>query len=170
MIERLSQPLVESGELSRVVDSALTDPGFTKLADQVIESDAAGRLVGRVIESPLLDEAVARLLESEDLWLLVDEIARSPAVTEAIGKQGMSFADQVAGSVRTRSRGADDRLELAVRGLVRRRKPKPEQDAMTDVHEPVGEETRRGARRRRARGRGARRQERGPPRRAGAGA
>ena len=82
--------------------------------------------MARLIDSPLLDEAVGRLLESEELWLLVDEIAASPAVTEAISKQSMSFADQVAGAVRTRSLNADDRLEGAVRGLVtRRRRPPP---------------------------------------------
>jgi hypothetical protein len=89
----------------------------------VIESQAAERLVGRVIEGPLLDEAVARLLESEDLWLFIDVIARSPAVTDAISTQGLGFADQVAGVVRTRSLKADNRLETAVRGLVRRRRP-----------------------------------------------
>jgi hypothetical protein len=55
-------------------------------------------------------------------------IARSPAVTDAIGRQSLGLADQVAGVVRDRSRGADDRLETAVRGLVRRRgrgPPKP---------------------------------------------
>jgi hypothetical protein len=115
VIERISEPLVASGELDRIVDSVLSSP-------------AAERMVVRLIDSPLLDEAVARLLESEELWLLVDEIARSPAVTEAISKQGISFADQVAGAVRTRSLNADDRLELAVRGLVtRRRKPRQAQ-------------------------------------------
>jgi hypothetical protein len=109
VIERISEPLVATGELDRIVDAVLASP-------------AAERVVARFIDSPLVDEAVARLLESEDLWLLVDEIARSPAVTEAIGKQSISFADQVAGAVRARSLNADERLEVAVRGLVARRK------------------------------------------------
>jgi hypothetical protein len=125
VVERLSSPMVEDGELSRIVDSVLASPEFARVADQVIDSAAAERLVARVIDSPLLDAAVARLLESEDLWLLVDVIAGSPAVTEAIGRQSISFADQVAGAVRTRSRSADERLELAVRGLVRRGRRAP---------------------------------------------
>jgi len=112
VIERISEPLVASGELDRIADAVLASP-------------AAERMVARLIDSPLLDEAVARLLESEELWLLVDEIARSPAVTEAIGQQSIGFADQVAGAVRARSLNADDRLELAVRGLVTRRRRKP---------------------------------------------
>jgi hypothetical protein len=106
-------------------DALLRSEFLDELADRVLDSPAAERLVARVIEGPLFDKAVARLLESEDLWILVDEIARSPAVTEAIGRQGASFADQFAGAVRDRSLNADERLEVAVRGLMRRRRRRP---------------------------------------------
>lgn len=122
VIGRIAEPFVASGELDRLVDRALDSPAIDRLAQRVLESPAAERLVGRVIEGPLLDEAVQRLLESEDLWLMVDVIAQSPAVTEAIGRQSVGFADQVAGAVRERSAGADDRLELAARRLLRRPK------------------------------------------------
>ena len=56
---------------------------------------------------------------------LVDEIAQSPAVTNAIGRQGLSFADQLAGVMRNRSRTADDQLEHLARRLARR----PSRDA-----------------------------------------
>ena len=46
---------------------------------------------------------------------MVDEIAQSPAVSDAIAHQGMSFADEMAGEVRTRSRRIDDRLARAPR-------------------------------------------------------
>ena len=75
----------------------------------------------RVMESRLLDETVDRLLDSEELWLLVQEIADSPAVTDAIGRQGIGFADQVAGGVRARSRRADAWLERAARRALRRK-------------------------------------------------
>jgi hypothetical protein len=78
-----------------------------------------------VLESRLVDEAVQRVLDGEELWLVVDEIAKSPAVTEAIGRQSLSFADQVAGQVRNRSRSADARLEQAARRVLRRRAAPP---------------------------------------------
>ena len=74
-----------------------------------------------MIDGPLLDTAVERLLESDDLWLLVDEIARSPAVTEAIGRQSISFADQVAGQVRVRTRRVDSELERIARRALGRK-------------------------------------------------
>lgn len=120
VIGRIVDPMVATGELDRLVDRALESPAMERLAGRVIDSEAAERLVARVIEGRLLDQAVARLLESEDLWLLVDVVAQSPAVTEAIGRQGLGFADQVAGAVRQRSLNADDRLEGAARRLLRR--------------------------------------------------
>jgi hypothetical protein len=122
VIERVTAPLVGSGELDRIMESALMSPSVERLADRVIDSPAAERFVERLIDSQLFDRAVVRLLESEELWLLVDEVAQSPSVTDAIGRQGIGFADQVAGAVRVRSRNADERLELAVRRLVRRRR------------------------------------------------
>jgi hypothetical protein len=120
VIGRIAEPFVSSGELDRLVDRALESPAVDRLAARVLESPAAERLMVRVIEGPLVDQAVQRLLESEDLWLMVDVIAQSPAVTEAIGRQSIGFADQVAGALRVRSAGADDRLELAARRLLRR--------------------------------------------------
>jgi hypothetical protein len=132
VIERVAAPLVASGELDRIVEGALSSPSVARLADQVIDSPAAERMVARLIESPLMDEAVARLLESEDLWLLIDEIARSPAVTDAIGRQSVGFADQVAGAVRARSRNADERLEMAIRRLIGRRRAGSPPDIESD--------------------------------------
>lgn len=103
-------------------DALLRSELLEELADRVLDSPAAERLVARVIQGPLFDEAVARLRESDNLWLLIDEIVRSPTVTDAIGRQGVGFAEQFAGAVRDRTANADDRLELAVRGLTRRRR------------------------------------------------
>ena len=85
-----------------------------------LDSPKTTRVVGQMIDSRLLDETVTSLLKSAELWITIDEVARSPAVTDAITQQGRSFADQVAGVVRDRSRTADDRLESAARRLLRR--------------------------------------------------
>jgi hypothetical protein len=104
------------------LDAALASRIAEEAVDRAIASRLAGHAINRVFdEGKLVDDAVVRLLESEDLWLLVDEIARSPAVTEAIARQGVSFADQVAGGMRERSQRADARLERAARRALRRR-------------------------------------------------
>jgi hypothetical protein len=120
VIERAVQPLAEAGLAEEIAVRILEGPELERVVARALDSAATERLVARVIESRAVDEAVARLLESDDLWLLVDQIARSPAVTEAIGQQGVSFADQVAGSVRGRSRAADDRVERVARRFLRR--------------------------------------------------
>ena len=128
----LASALVEEAT-DRVLASPLTEHTVTRAVKEVLATDAlelavqnpdAERLVASLFESHLLDEVVARLLRSDELWLVVDEVARSPAVTDAITQQGFSFADQVAGGVRDRSRSADALVERTTRRLLRRR-PRP---------------------------------------------
>jgi hypothetical protein len=107
--------------VERVAARMLRGPELERVVEAVLESPAMERIVARAIASELFDETVERLLQSEQLWRLVDEIARSPAVTDAITHQGLGFADQVAGGVRTRSRDADAWLERTVQRVLRRR-------------------------------------------------
>jgi hypothetical protein len=118
--ERIVDDALGSPAVERILIGALESPAAERIVDRVVESPAAERLLARVIDSSLVDQAVPLLLESEDLWILVDEVARSPAVLDAVTHQGAGFADQMAGVVRDRSRGADDRLERAARRLLRR--------------------------------------------------
>jgi hypothetical protein len=115
LVEDTAARVLEGEELEHVVQAAL-------------ESPTVERLIATAIESRLLDQAVVRLLESDDLWLIVDEVASSPAVTTAIAQQSVSFADQVAGGVRSRSRSADAWLEQRTRRAFRRR-PAPPPDS-----------------------------------------
>ena len=128
----LASAFVEAAT-DRVLASPLTEHTITLAVKEVLATDAlelavqnpdAERLVASLFESHLLDEVVARLLQSDELWLVVDEVARSPSVTDAITQQGFSFADQVAGEVRDRSRSADALVERTTRRLLRRR-PRP---------------------------------------------
>jgi len=123
---------VAGDAVDRIVDSELPRRAAARaLADGIVEEAAArmldgpelDRVVEAMLESRLLDDAVERLLKSEELWLVVEEVARSPAVTEAITQQGMGFADQVAGGVRSRSRRADEWLERAARRTLRLERP-----------------------------------------------
>ncbi len=116
----LASPLLKGPELERAVQSALDSP-------------AMERLVVRAIESELMTEAVERLLQTDDLWLLVDEIARSPSVAAAVTQQSAGFVDEVAGSVRSRTRSADERLESRVRRIFGRAPRAEPPDEGTDV-------------------------------------
>lgn len=119
--------------LQRVITETIDSPEVERLVTQTVDRADVERFFGRVMDSPLLDVAVtrlidsrlmdlvvARLLESEALWVLIDEVAASPSVTAAISKQGVGFANQVAGATRDRSRTADDRLERLAARLMRR--------------------------------------------------
>jgi hypothetical protein len=110
--------------VDRVLASDLAARAIARALDgplgEALETPAAERMLARVLESRLVDEAVRRVLAGEELWLVVDEVAQSPAVTEAIARQSVSFADQVAGQVRDRSRSADARLERVARRVLRR--------------------------------------------------
>ena len=120
LVEAVARDVVRYAVLERLADEILDDPELERIMATALDSPAMERLVVRVLESRLVDEAVRRVLDGEELWLVVDEIAQSPAVTEAITRQSVSFADQVAGQVRDRSRSADARLERAARRVLRR--------------------------------------------------
>ena len=121
MPRRIADRVLADGIVEQTVARVLESPELERVVAAALDSPATERLMVRVMESRLLDETVDRLLESEELWLLVQEIADSPAVTDAIGRQGLGFADQVAGGVRARSRRADAWLERAARRALRRK-------------------------------------------------
>lgn len=102
--------------------------GLTEILEplfvRALDSAEVDRLIGQMIDSHIVDTAIEHLLEADALWALVDTIAQSPAVTAAISRQGLGFADQMAGEVRQRSLRADDRLEGLARRLARRT-PRP---------------------------------------------
>jgi hypothetical protein len=122
---RVADRLLSEGLVEETTARLLEGEEFEYVVQAALESPTVERLIGSAIESRLLDQAVVRLLDSDDLWLVVDEIASSPAVTSAIAQQSVSFADQVAGGVRSRSRNADAWLEQRARRAFRRRSAPP---------------------------------------------
>jgi hypothetical protein len=115
----LASPLAqEAGE--RIRASSLGADVLEPLLRRTIDSPAAERLSRELVDSRLIKAFLEELPDNDGIWSLVDEIAQSPAVTEAISRQGLSFADQLAGVVRARSRNADDHVERIARRLARR--------------------------------------------------
>lgn len=130
VVDRVLASDLAARAVSRVLEGPLVDAVardlvryavVERLAEGLADDPQLERVLLRVLESRLVDEAVRRVLDGEELWLVVDEVAQSPAVTDAIARQSVSFADQVAGQVRARSRNADARLERAARRVMRRR-------------------------------------------------
>ena len=113
--------VLDSGELERVLTSALDSARLQAGVRGALASDGARQLVDSFFDSGLFDQFMERLAASDALWRLIDEIATSPTVTAALSKQGLGFADQVGDLMRDRSRKADHRAERIADRLTRRR-------------------------------------------------
>jgi hypothetical protein len=136
--------VLDSPELERVMVEVVESRRVQTALEVAISSEAANRLVDSFFDSGMFDRLVERLLESDGLWTLVDEVAQSPAVMAAVSQQGLTFADQVGGQVRDRSRRADDWLERAAGRIIRRNRraaDAPDTAAITDASDIVMPET-----------------------------
>jgi hypothetical protein len=118
---RVADLVLHSGELERVIVMAVESPQVRAALEEVMSSQAAQQMVDIMFDSALFDRVVDRLLASDAMWRLIDDVATSPAVLAAVSQQGLGFADQIGEDVRRRSRRADDWLERAAQGLIRRR-------------------------------------------------
>jgi hypothetical protein len=120
-----------SVEIERALIAVAGNPRIHAMIRRALYSETARDLVDDFFESGLFDRFVDRLLASDGLWRIVDEVAESPSVTAAISGQGLGFADQIGGEVRTRSRHADRWLERKLgRGERGERGAQPESAAM----------------------------------------
>jgi hypothetical protein len=108
--------IASAGEVERVLDS----PRLQDLVDRMLRSQTATDVIDAFFDGPLFDRFVDGLLDAQALWNLVDQVAASPAVTAAVSQQGLSFADQLGGQLRSRSRWADDLVEQVVWRLLGR--------------------------------------------------
>lgn len=112
-----------SDELERALIAVVSSDRVHDMLRRALNSSAAVDLVDDFFDSGLFDHLADRLLASAGLWRLVDEIADSPSVTAAISGQGLSFADQLGGELRSRSRRADARLERIAQRITGRDGP-----------------------------------------------
>ena len=118
-----------SDEIEHTLIAVAGNPRIHALMRRALYSETAKDLVDDFFDSGLFDHFVDRLLASDGLYRLVDEIAESPSVTAAISGQGLGFADQLGGELRTRSRRADHWLE---RRLRRRPSDAPDSETTDD--------------------------------------
>jgi uncharacterized RDD family membrane protein YckC len=97
VLERVVQELAASGELERLLKTALESPRALELTDRVLASEEMQRTLGSVASSPELRAAIAR--------------------------QSAGLAEQVVTGVRTSAIGLDDRAERTVRRSPRGARP-----------------------------------------------
>ncbi len=132
----VTQRVVDSGELERLLGAALDSPRAQDAVDRVLSSPVAHQVIDSFFDSGLFDEFIDRLLASPALWRLVDEVAASPAVNAAITQQSLGFVDQVESEVRSRSGRADALLErIAARLASRRARTSPPRPALAGPDE-----------------------------------
>jgi len=118
---RATDRVLNSRELHRLIVAVAESPQLRMALEEVMSSQATQQLVDVVFDSAVFDRLIDRLLTNDAMWRLIDEVATSPAVRSAVSQQGLGFADQIGDDVRRRSRRADEWLERAAQGIVRRR-------------------------------------------------
>jgi uncharacterized RDD family membrane protein YckC len=89
VLERIAAELVATGELERLMTSALESPQALEFSDRVLASEQTQRALRH--------------------------IASSPELRDAIAKQTTGLAEEVVGGVRASAMRLDDRAELVVR-------------------------------------------------------
>jgi uncharacterized RDD family membrane protein YckC len=120
------------GPAERALDALLAGPlpealGRSLAEHHVIERVAAGMVDGDGAEtSPALEELTHRLVDSPAFRRALTEVLSLPEVRTALTSQATGFGDEVAATVRRRSRALDQLLAARARRLLRL---KPESEA-----------------------------------------
>jgi uncharacterized membrane-anchored protein YjiN (DUF445 family) len=123
VVEQLSSPELEWA-IDRVVGAILNDERTERLMERALASPGLERMLVRILDSELVDALTERVLASPELQRIVSHVASSPEVMDALSHQTETLADVMVTDVRERAQ-RDDLAERAVRGWLRRPRPKP---------------------------------------------
>ena len=82
--------------------------------------EAIERALMNVLESDFTDRLFERMLDSDQTQKLIERVAEAPEVRRAIAAQGFGLIDDIGDQLTRATRAIDDRLEEAVRTVVRR--------------------------------------------------
>ena len=111
--------------VDRVVAAVLDDERTERLMERALASPGLERLLVRILDSELVDVLTERVLASPELQRIVSHVASSPEVMDALSHQTETLADEMVTDVRQRAQRVDDLAERAVRGWLRRPRPRP---------------------------------------------
>jgi uncharacterized membrane-anchored protein YjiN (DUF445 family) len=124
VVEQLSSPELE-WTIDRIVAAVLDDERTERLIERALASPGLERMLVRILDSELVDALTERVLASPELQQVVSHVASSPEVMDALSHQTETLADEVVSDVRQRAQRVDDLAERAVRGWLRRPRPRP---------------------------------------------
>jgi uncharacterized membrane-anchored protein YjiN (DUF445 family) len=123
-VEQLSSPELE-WTIDRIVAAVLNDERTERMIERALASPGLERMLVRILDSELVDALTERVLASPELQLIVSHVASSPEVMDALSHQTETLADEMVTDVRQRAQRVDDLAERAVRGWLRRPRPRP---------------------------------------------
>jgi len=121
--ERLAGELVASGAIDEALTAALEHEEAQRLIEGALANPGLERMLGAILESRLVPELTERLLHSREMQTVLEYVATSPEVRRALTEQSSSLAEEMVGSLRTRTGTLDDAAEHTVRGWLRRPRP-----------------------------------------------
>jgi hypothetical protein len=125
IVERIADELIEQGTLDVLADRLVDDERIELIVARVVESPGLERLLMRVLESRLVLEMTDRIIASEEMQHVIRHVANSPELRTAMAEQSAGVAQEMVSGVRTRTTAMDDAAERAVRGWLRRPRPRP---------------------------------------------
>ena len=123
-VQQLSRPELEWA-IDRVVAAVLNDERTERLMERALASPGLERMLVRILDSELVDALTERILASPELQRIVSHVASSPEVMDALSHQTETLAGEMVTDVRQRAQRVDDLAERAVRGWLRRPRPRP---------------------------------------------
>ncbi len=128
-VERTTEEAIvralESPALERAVVRVLESEAAQQALERTLSSPGVERAAARALDSQLVDHAWDRLLASDEVQKLVERIADAPEVRAAIASQGVGLISDIGRQIRNLTTRLDERLERAVRRIIRRPRTTP---------------------------------------------
>jgi hypothetical protein len=125
VVDRVAAQVAATVDLEQLALQVARTVDLERLAAQLAATVDLERLLVRALESPLMAALTERIVNSPEMQRVVEHIAGSPEVRRALTQQGTSLAEEMVAGVRRRSETLDETAERAVRGWLRRPRPKP---------------------------------------------
>jgi hypothetical protein len=125
LMDAVARSLAEHRVVERVATQVAATADLERIAARIAETADLERLLLAALNSQLMVALTEHVVNSPEMERVVAHIANSPEVRRALTKQSTSLAEEMVTGVRRRTETLDDAAERAVRGWLRRPKPRP---------------------------------------------
>ena len=136
-LEAVTDTVLADPEVERVLDRALAGPLTEAIARSLVEHRVIERAAAEIaattdiaatvaaaLDSHVVLEVTDRVLASPEMQRTVQHIASSPELRRALTEQSSGLAEEMIGGLRERGETLDETAERAVRGWLRRPRPR----------------------------------------------